>query len=174
MASYTARLGFQPAVYNLFLPLPLLGNTTEYLQTVLPQISQEQAIAMLTVMPMEGLSAVTETAVAELAYQIQVAQEVRPACSTRVCIVTASQALVVQAGASVMIRFAHEMNGASSCCLLNVAYAGSHMTLALLCRQLVRSSPSCQSSHEQDCRAVLAHRVHAACCTLGLCYVSKA
>ena len=77
VASYTERLGFDPAVYNIFLPLPLGDNATVYLADVLPQIADKQAIALLTVMPTAGLDTVTRTAAAELAYHIRLAQEVR-------------------------------------------------------------------------------------------------
>ena len=80
VASYTSRLGFEPAAYNLFIPIPLNDSTTAYLETVLPQIAQQQAIAVLTVMPNEGLEAVTEAAVAELASEILAAQQVPTGC----------------------------------------------------------------------------------------------
>ena len=135
VASYVSRTGLEPAVYNIFIPLPLDQNATEYLPSVLPQFSEEQAVVMLTVMPSEGLDAVTADAVAELASYILPAQQVD---ALELAVQTSSEGalqngttrtavagwstqrcelMVMQAGASVMIRFGHEMNG-NWCALL--------------------------------------------------------
>ena len=74
--SYTERLGFDPAAYNIFIPIPLDDNATVYLADVLLQIADKQAIAMLTVMPSEGLDKVTRNAVTDLAWHIRLAEQV--------------------------------------------------------------------------------------------------
>lgn len=122
VASYVSRTGLEPAVYNLFMPLPLDQNATEFLPYVLPQISEEQAVVMLTVMPNDGLDAVTEDAIAELASYILTAEQVSTAMAAAVAVVSlletepptkrsGTEHAAMQAGASVMVRFAHEMNG---------------------------------------------------------------
>ena len=83
VASYVSRVGLEPAVYNIFIPFPLDENATEYLASVLPQIAEEEAIAMLTVMPNDGLDLVTVEAVTELAEYILPAEQVSASAVVR-------------------------------------------------------------------------------------------
>jgi hypothetical protein len=77
-------------IWNVFVSLPLNATTSGYLQEILPQIASAKAICLLTVEPDQGLAAVTPAAVQELASTITTYEK---------------------AGASFMIRYAHEMNG---------------------------------------------------------------
>ena len=103
-----------PVVFNVFVSIPLNGTTTMYLQQTLPQIAAAKAICLLSVEPDQGLSAVTTPAVQELAsYIMQYEQVGLMSCSS--VLLSSTQCLMqsccVQAGASFMIRYAHEMNG---------------------------------------------------------------
>ena len=66
-----------PVVWNVFVTIPLNSTTDGYLQQTLPQIAAAQAICLLTVEPMAGLSAVTPSAVQELATYINQYQKVQ-------------------------------------------------------------------------------------------------
>ena len=74
--SYFDRVGIAPAIINLFVPLPLGQNGTEYLQLVVPQATRVKVAIMLTVTPFEGFDAVTEASVQELAFYISQFEQV--------------------------------------------------------------------------------------------------
>ena len=65
-----------PVVFNVFVSIPLNGTTTTYLQQILPQIAAANAICLLSVEPDQGLSAVTTSAVQELASYIMEYEQV--------------------------------------------------------------------------------------------------
>lgn len=56
-----------PVIWNVFVSLPLNDTTRGYLQQTLPQVASAKGIVLLSVEPDQGLSAVTATAVTELA-----------------------------------------------------------------------------------------------------------
>ena len=90
IANYSAAAGWNPASYNLYVNFPLKEGDKGLLNFVLPQIAALNAIALITVEPWGGLDSCTEQAAVELAelihqYELQ--------------------------GLTVIIRFAHEMNG---------------------------------------------------------------
>ena len=90
IANYSAAAGWNPASYNLYVNFPLGESDKGLLNFVLPQIAGLNAIALITVEPWGGLDSCTEQAAADLAdlvhqYELQ--------------------------GLTVIIRFAHEMNG---------------------------------------------------------------
>ena len=74
--SYIGSIGFSPALFNIFVTIPLNSNGTEYLQLVIPQMTAIKAIVMITATPDYGLAAVTEAAVSELAFYISQAEQV--------------------------------------------------------------------------------------------------
>ena len=90
IANYSAAAGWNPASYNLYVNFPLKESDKGLLSYILPQIAELNAIALITVEPWGGLDSCTEQAAADLAdllhqYELQ--------------------------GLTVIIRFAHEMNG---------------------------------------------------------------
>ncbi|KAK9786491.1 hypothetical protein WJX73_000886 [Symbiochloris irregularis] len=87
---YTQQAGIYPAVWNIYVTLPMDGNSTTVLNTALPQLAAIKALVHLTVEPQSGLAAVTYPAIGKLAYYIKNAQ---------------------LGGASFLINFGHEMNG---------------------------------------------------------------
>ncbi|MDA0353306.1 MAG: PQQ-dependent sugar dehydrogenase [Chloroflexi bacterium] len=87
---YALRTGVEPEVLVDFFRFPLDGEGRSRLVDFLETTRSRQSIALVTLEPFDGLGAVTPTAVDELA-----------------AIVAASPG----GGATVMIRFAHEMNG---------------------------------------------------------------
>lgn len=90
IASYAQRLGFTPAIFNIFVPLPLTTDARAYLQSVIPQLTAIKAQAMLTIQPTEGLAAVSEGSIRELADYIKQAERVR--CSPCVDVWTCGHA----------------------------------------------------------------------------------
>lgn len=76
VAAYVKRTGFSPAIFNIFVPLPLEQNGTSYLRLVIPQFVEVKAVIMITVTPTYGLAAVTEAYVSELAFFISQAEQV--------------------------------------------------------------------------------------------------
>ena len=90
IANYSSAAGWNPASYNLYVNFPLKDTDKGLLNHILPQIAGLNAIAVITVEPWGGLDSCSEEAAVELAeliyeYELQ--------------------------GLTVIIRFAHEMNG---------------------------------------------------------------
>ena len=90
IANYSSAAGWNPASYNLYVNFPLKEGDKGLLNHILPQIAGLNAIALITVEPWGGLDSCTEQAAADLAdlihqYELQ--------------------------GLTIIIRFAHEMNG---------------------------------------------------------------
>ena len=90
VTDYSAAAGWNPASYNLYVNFPLKEGDKGLLTYILPQIARLNAIALITVEPWGGLDSCTEQAAADLADLIH-AYELQ--------------------GLTVLIRFAHEMNG---------------------------------------------------------------
>ena len=88
--AYSERAGLEAEVLVRFFRFPLGTQDQSALVDFLNQAAQLQVVALVTLEPHDGLEAVTDDAIDELA-----------------TIVAAANA----AGAPVMIRFAHEMNG---------------------------------------------------------------
>ena len=99
IANYSADSGWNPASYNLYVNYPLQDSDKGFLNFILPQIAQLNAIALITVEPWGGLDSCTEQAAADLADLVH--QYELP-------------------GLTVIIRFAHEMNGRSGYAILLV------------------------------------------------------
>lgn len=74
----SCRAGVSPVIWNVFVSLPLNATTISYMQSTLPQIAAAKAICMLTVMPDQGLAAVTPATVQELATYITTYEKVPP------------------------------------------------------------------------------------------------
>lgn len=93
LASYEAQLTRSPKAFVLFLSFPLDPTEVTNVQSIMQQIGQRQAIAIVTLEPWNGLSAAqSSTALNALSQQV-LAWE--------------------QLGVNVIVRFAHEMNGES-------------------------------------------------------------
>lgn len=75
--TYRKRVGISPAIFNIFVPLPLGENGTSYLRLAIPQFTAIKAGIMITATPLDGLAAVTEGAIDELAFFISQAEQVR-------------------------------------------------------------------------------------------------
>lgn len=90
-ASYAARLGRTPAVYGRYVPFPLSADDHDNLSIGVDQIAAQHAMFDLTVEPFGGLKTVTPDAVADLANTL---------------------ADWNRRGVPILVRFAHEMNGA--------------------------------------------------------------
>ena len=76
VSTYVKRVGFTPAFFNVFVNLPLDTNATAFLRLVVPQLTAAKAGVMITATPNEGLAAVTESAVSELAFFISQLEQV--------------------------------------------------------------------------------------------------
>ena len=90
ITNYSAVSGWNPASYNLYVSFPLKEGDKGLLKAILPQIAGLNAIALITVEPWEGLDSCSEEAAAELADLLHQYELL---------------------GLTVIIRFAHEMNG---------------------------------------------------------------
>ena len=90
VAAVSGRLGVTPAVWVQFVAFPLDPGVRENLDAYYAQVASVHGMALLTLEPNDGLAAVTDGAIADLA-----------------------QVLAAWAGRGVptMVRFAHEMNG---------------------------------------------------------------
>lgn len=92
LAPYTKHAGFTPAAWIIFIEVPL--NPLEYskLQALLPEMAAYKGIVILTVEPFAGMAAdkLPDSAILELCAIITTAE---------------------QAGARIIVRYAHEMNG---------------------------------------------------------------
>ena len=90
IANYMAAAQWNPASYNLYVNFPLGDSDKGFLTWVLPQIAALNGIALITVEPWGGLDSCTEQAASDLANLIHQYELL---------------------GLTVIIRFAHEMNG---------------------------------------------------------------
>ena len=107
ITDYSAAAGWHPASYNLYVNFPLKQGDKGLLTYILPQIAGLNAIALITVEPWGGLDSCTEQAAADLADLIHVYE---------------------LQGLTVLIRFAHEMNGRWGQQLSRPQYSSSLLT----------------------------------------------
>jgi hypothetical protein len=87
----TSRLGITPAVFVRFFSFPLSPEMHTQLAEFLNQVQPTHGIALITLEPFDGLSAVTDAACLDVA---------------RLCATNETQGI-----GGILIRFAHEMNG---------------------------------------------------------------
>ena len=90
IADFNKRLGYNAALFVQFLPFPLDAQSSRYMDQFMKEVGEQNAIALLTLEPRDGLEAVTTEAVYDLAtrlssYNLQ--------------------------GVPIIVRFGHEMNG---------------------------------------------------------------
>ncbi len=90
ISEYEDWLGFTPASYVKFIAFPMTEQDVHELKTFINEIASTGAIALITLEPMNGLDVITE----------QDCQEFASLCLE-----------FEELGLSIMIRFAHEMNG---------------------------------------------------------------
>eukprot|EP00775_Hariotina_reticulata_P009966 gene9966-10121_t len=92
LAAYDARLGeHQPAAYVVFLDFPFNAGQLQVVEPIISQAGQRTAAVVLTLEPMAGLdAAASPAALADLSARVQRYEA---------------------QGASIIVRFAHEMNG---------------------------------------------------------------
>jgi len=88
--SYSQRLGLRPALYTLFLPIPIDESNGGYLDKTVESLKHSGGMLLLTLEPRNGLDSVT--------------QEVADSVAARLSGYNAR-------GVMVLLRFAHEMNG---------------------------------------------------------------
>lgn len=97
LSAYEAQLKRSPAAYVIFLAFPFVAEELNRIKPIMAQIGQRKAIAIVTIEPFEGLEAAQSTeALNALAQQVLQWEN---------------------AGVTVVVRFAHEMNGKSASCL---------------------------------------------------------
>jgi len=89
-AQYSQRLGRYPAIYTLFLPIPLDSSNVGFMDNIVEMLKQSGGMLLLTLEPRNGLDSVTP--------------EVADSVAARMAGYNAR-------GAMVLLRFAHEMNG---------------------------------------------------------------
>jgi hypothetical protein len=103
---YIKQAGFIPAAWNLAIELPLTPQDLSKLQSLLPEMAAYNSIVILTVDPVNGTSA-----------DVLPDQAILQLCA----IITAAE----KAGARIIVRYAHQMNGVwwvqSSCIALTMA-----------------------------------------------------
>ena len=90
VAAVSGRLGVTPAVWVQFVAFPLDPGVRENLDAYYAQVASVHGMALLTLEPNDGLAAVTDGAIADLATLV---------------------AAWAGRGVPTMVRFAHEMNG---------------------------------------------------------------
>lgn len=88
---YTERMGVAPQVFGEFVPFPYDAEVAAQLEAKAAQVRDADATLLLTLEPHDGLAAVTDEVLAELTGTLRRWNE---------------------AGTPVLVRFAHEMNGA--------------------------------------------------------------
>jgi hypothetical protein len=90
IAQVSDRLGRTPAAWVQFVPFPLDAGARKNLDDFVDQVAQANAMALITLEPNGGLSAVTDAAIADFASLVK---------------------SYADRGVPSFIRFAHEMNG---------------------------------------------------------------
>lgn len=90
IADFNNRLGYNAAVFVQFLPFPFTEQSLIYLDQFMEEMEEHNAIALLTLEPIEGLEAVTTDIVNDLAVRLSNYNH---------------------QGVPIMVRFGHEMNG---------------------------------------------------------------
>src|SRR5207248_10955299 len=89
-ADFNQRLGKPAAVYVQFVRFPFANDDQGSLDGFIDQVAAQHGIALLTLLPVDGLQAVTPAVVDDLADRL---------------------AVINARGVPVLVRYAHEMNG---------------------------------------------------------------
>ena len=76
-ADYVKRIGLTPAIFNIFISLPLTPGDRASLQSMVLQLKAKKVMIMMTAEPNSGLSAVTTGAIGELASYVRQAEQVQ-------------------------------------------------------------------------------------------------
>lgn len=113
LSAYEAQLQRSPAAYVVFVAFPFVPAELEATKPILKQIGQRKAIAVITLEPYAGLDAAQSTAALNALAQQVLQWE--------------------NFGVTVVVRFAHEMNG-GSVRLLCATVLAQHYCQAVCCR----------------------------------------
>jgi hypothetical protein len=149
LAAYDTKLGgHKPAAYVVFLDFPFTAGQLAVVEPIILQIGQRKAAVIITLEPMAGLdAAASPAALADLSARVQRYEA---------------------QGASVIVRFAHEMNGGLTSCLQPAAPAGRCVLSAAATLQLVSyecTAVNCMSAWMDACRIMTCTAAAAAAVT---------